>query len=302
MNKSQESSKLQLLSKIKHERSAGVCVCCASTDLAKSPAILMPFVAHRALGWQPVKIDESWGLNTISNGHAYSICNSVCCQDCGFLFLDIRFSESELAALYEDYRGDAYVALRDHYEPGYQSRNELLLQGESYLPLVEAFIRPHVQLPVRMLDWGGDTGKNSPFKQECSMFHIYDISDKPVIEGAQSVNLEVAYNTAYDLIVSSSVLEHVPYPSELILQMKQAMQVQTSLYIEVPYEPLMRTRNNPFSLHLEKKHWHEHINFFTPTSLVRLIELCELKVVHQNILQQQRHGGQIQMLQVLCRL
>lgn len=301
MNKHPESSKLALLSKIKNERSASACVCCASTHLAKSPAILMPFVAHRALGWQPVKIDESWGLNTILQGQAYSICNSVLCQDCGFLFLDIRFSESELAALYDDYRGDAYVALRDHYEPGYQERNQKLLQGESYIPLVEAFIRPHVQLPVRMLDWGGDTGKNSPFKQECSLFHIYDISHKPVIAGAESVDLEVAYNTAYDLIVSSSVIEHVPYPTELILQMKQAMQAQTRLYIEVPYEPLMRS-SNPHAVHHDKKHWHEHINFFTPSSLARLIELCGLKVIHQDVLKQARHGGEIQMLQVLCQL
>ena len=38
-------------------------------------------------------------LATIENGHAYSICNSVQCRTCGMLFLDIRFSDSELHRL-----------------------------------------------------------------------------------------------------------------------------------------------------------------------------------------------------------
>lgn len=59
-------------------------------------AILMPFISHRVFNWRPVIIDDSWGLNTIPKGTLYSICNTLCCGDCGLIFLDLRFSDSEM--------------------------------------------------------------------------------------------------------------------------------------------------------------------------------------------------------------
>ena len=139
------------------------CVCCGSKALAKSPAILMPFVAHRVFGWKPVVIDDSWGLKTIRNGTAYTICNSVYCSDCGFLFLDIRFSEEELKSLYDGYRDKQYTDLREIYEPGYTTRNDSLNAGINYIADIETFLSPYLSFPISILDWGGDTGKNTPF-------------------------------------------------------------------------------------------------------------------------------------------
>src|SRR5665647_1136619 len=101
------------------ERIASSCVICGSCALKKSPAILMPFVAHRTFGWEPVEITDDWGLKTIRNGMAYSICNSIQCSNCGLLFLDIRFNESEMNSLYDGYREKQYTELREKYEPGY---------------------------------------------------------------------------------------------------------------------------------------------------------------------------------------
>ena len=100
-------------------RIATHCVCCQGTNLNRSPAILMPFVASRVFGWEPVEITAEWGLRDIRQGFAYPLCNSVQCADCGVLFLDIRFDDAEMSALYADYRGDAYTALRERFEPGY---------------------------------------------------------------------------------------------------------------------------------------------------------------------------------------
>ena len=97
-----------------------------------SPAILMPFIAARTFGWHSVVIDDSWGLKTIKNGMAYSICNSLACRECNHLFLDIRFSDSEMSSLYQDYRGQDYVRLRDSFEPGYAIRNKALINGVSF--------------------------------------------------------------------------------------------------------------------------------------------------------------------------
>jgi hypothetical protein len=86
------------------ERIASRCVCCGCAELTRSGAILMPFVAYRAFGWTPVEITPEWGLRTIQTGMAYPLCNSLQCQACGLLFLDIRFDETEMAALYGGYR------------------------------------------------------------------------------------------------------------------------------------------------------------------------------------------------------
>jgi hypothetical protein len=75
----------------------------------------MPFVAHRVFGWEAVEITEDWGLKTINNGMAYSVCNSLLCDNCGHLFLDIRFNEGEMNSLYEGYRGQEYTELRERY-------------------------------------------------------------------------------------------------------------------------------------------------------------------------------------------
>src|SRR5437016_2710182 len=89
-----------------NERIASRCICCDGDQLAKSPAILMPFIAKRVFGWEPVEIMDDWGLRDIKSGMAYPLCNSVQCASCGVLFLDIRFSDSEMATLYSGYRGE----------------------------------------------------------------------------------------------------------------------------------------------------------------------------------------------------
>ena len=68
------------------ERISSYCVCCGGKDLKSSPTILMPFIAHRNFKWAPVVIDDSWGLKTIQNGHAYSVFNSMYCTNCEHLF------------------------------------------------------------------------------------------------------------------------------------------------------------------------------------------------------------------------
>jgi hypothetical protein len=99
----------------------------------------MPFVAKRAFGWEPVEIKVDWGLRDIKPGMAYPLCNSVQCAVCGVVFLDIRFSNAEMAALYTGYRDENYAKLRERFEPGYIARNAVLAVGINYLPEVENF-------------------------------------------------------------------------------------------------------------------------------------------------------------------
>lgn len=130
---------------------------------------------------------------------------------------------------------------------------------------------------MTILDWGGDPGENTPFRGKCKSVDILDISDKAIVPGCKKVSRESARTKKYDLIVCSNVLEHVPYPSELLLEIRRAMHQESVLYCEVPFEELMRI--NQVDPYLYKKHWHEHINFFSEDSLHALAEKTGLLII-----------------------
>jgi hypothetical protein len=237
------------------------CPCCESTDLIKSPAILMPFVAYRVFGWMPVEITDDWGLLTVKNGNAYTVCNSLQCVNCGFLFLDMRFNKDEVKSLYAGYGGLEYTKTRQCFEPQYQNGGCQGCSG-SYVKDIEEFIRPHVE-PRSILDWGGLAGENTPFKN--NMVHIYDISNTPPVAG---VLVDSPFGK-YDLVVCSHVLEHVPYPEVVLHEIRKY--IGEILYIELPLEDTSKA--------IEKKYWHEHINFFSIDSLYKLFKRCGLSII-----------------------
>jgi len=261
------------------ERVAYTCICCGRDKLEKSPAVLMPFVADRVFGHKPLIIKPEWGMRDLLNGVAYTLCNSLQCQHCGVLFLDLRFSDREMSSLYRDYRGHGYTSLRLSYEPGYSSYSDSHGQRATYIEQVEAFLHPLVPDKPVILDWGGDSGINTPLASSAKELHIYDISQVPLIDGTHRFDPASAKSESFDLITCSQVLEHVPYPTKVVQQIVKWMQPETLLYLEVPYEALMRANPGSLSTHLSKHHWHEHINFFTADSLYELVDHSALQLV-----------------------
>jgi len=260
----------------------------------------MPFIAHRIFGWKPTRIDEDWGLSTIEKGYTYSLCNSMECTECDFVFLDMRFSNEEMSRLYDDYRGKEYSDLRENYEPGYSSRNEALETGCDYIAQIETFLQPILPETLSILDWGGDTGKNTPFRGKVSQVDIYDISNKPVIDGARRVSREQALENEYSLIVCSNVLEHVSDPSALLEDVKSFMTQKSVLYLEVPFEALMKGENA--NRVLSKKHWHEHINFFSKTALELVLARTNLSIISQEISNVVVAGKSCSIFQIAAKL
>ncbi|WP_425915746.1 class I SAM-dependent methyltransferase [Pseudomonas sp. GWSMS-1] len=264
---------------VSRELIARHCICCSSDQLQRSPAVLMPFVALRVFGHEPVEITADWGLRDLRQGTAYTLCASLQCQECGALFLDYRFTDEQMAALYYNYRDDIYYDQRIRFEPGFASSRQHFTYRSAYLSAVEAWLAPRLPEAPAVLDWGGDTGINSLFRGKNRLLHIHDISGVELVVGAERVDLEHVAQNQYDLVTCSQVLEHVPYPMELVEQILPALGPETLFFLEVPSEALMR--ENPGSLALAplKRHWHEHVNFFTETSIRRLLERLGLEVV-----------------------
>lgn len=250
----------------------------------RCPAIMMPFVAKRVFDHEPVEITQAWGLRDLQPGMAYSLCNTLECEDCGVLFLDYRFSDHEMSLLYRDYRGDEYNALRARFEPAYNA-TALHYEGRAaYLEDVERILAPYLPARPRVLDWGGDSGVNSPFRFSASVLHVYDISGVETCAEATSVTPEGCLKQHYDLVNCSQVLEHVPHPVELLRQVADTLHKETVLYLEVPLEEIFRGGGNSSPRISMKRHWHEHINFFSPLSLQALARTCGLEVLAEHTL------------------
>ncbi len=260
-------------------RHARRCVCCLGERLKRSPAILMPFLAKRIFNQDPVEITEAWGLHDIRPGMAYSLCNTLECEDCGVLFMDYRFSDYELSLLYKDYRMAEYNALRIRFEPGYKVTASHYQGRAAYLEDVERLLTPFLPAKPNVLDWGGDSGINSPFRFSANLLHVYDISSVDVCTEATKISLSECHQHHYDLVCCSQVLEHVSHPFELLTKIVSHLHPKTVLYLEVPLEEIFRSNKDGSPRGERKRHWHEHINFFSPSSLIALARVCGLDVL-----------------------
>ena len=261
---------------------AKFCPCCESDNIEKSAAILMPFMSKMLFDYDVFEIDESWNLYGISDSRNYMPCKSAQCQNCGFLFSDMRFDNCEMLNLYSNYRECKYTEIRDFYEPGYKDRQTYLDKVVGYKKDIEnflSFIKPN---PL-ILDWGGDDGKNTPFLETASKIYIYELTDKTLQNNCEKIAHKDIQNHNYDLVVCSNVLEHVSHPKDILLDVASSLKEETVLYLEIPCENLMIRNPESLEIYKEKKHWHEHINFFSEKSLQLLIDSCGLEIVKNEI-------------------
>src|SRR3546814_11287456 len=89
-----------------------------------------------------------------------------------------------------------------------------------------------------------------------------------------------ATSSKYRLIVCAQILEHIPYPSDVLRVVREAMDKESVLYIEVPYEEVMRTVID--NKEKKKRHWHEHVNFYSQSYMDALLDNCGFDILKRN--------------------
>lgn len=278
---------------------ANNCLICGSGNVKKSGAILMPFIADRVFDWKPFSVKKEFNLKTIKVGQVYSLCNSVYCNICHYIFLDIRFDSEEMSRLYSDYRENLYAKSREMYEPGYKKINGKLSVKLNYLCKIEDFILGNIGYPKTLLDWGGNNGLNTPFNSHSDILKsIYDISGNAVSTNFISIkNIEDL--NEYDIVTCMHIFEHLPYPLKELKEIKKYIKKNGYIYIEVPYENIMKKRISSQKILESKKHWHEHINFFSKKSLINLLSKAGFKNVRTAVLDVNNGNKEMQVLQVI---
>lgn len=268
---------------VSREFVATSCICCGGTNLQGTPAVLMPFVAFRVFRHEPVEITAEWGMRDLKEGWSYTLCRTLECLDCGAVFLDYRFTDEQMSALYAGYRDEAYVRDRVRFEPGYAGLVESVYsERHAYLDEVEKWLIQFVPANPKVLDFGGSDGMNSPLLGIASAVEVHDISGVELVQGASRANPATFGNVHYDLVSCVQTLEHVAYPLETLQQLLPALDDASLLYVEVPYEDLM-VKELPFGeAGVQKKHWHEHINFYSRESMLALLKRAGLEVVAEH--------------------
>jgi SAM-dependent methyltransferase len=119
----------------------------------------------------------------------------------------------------------------------------------------------------KVLDFGAGTGELTSFFTG-SRRYVFDkemrsISDSEVIP-ITSIE-ELASNGPYDLVVLSHVLEHVPYPTQLLESLRKITHTEGVIYVEVPLEycgTVIKRRAIPIG---------GHVNYFSRSSLLRCL-------------------------------
>ncbi|KAF3983166.1 MAG: class I SAM-dependent methyltransferase [Methylococcales symbiont of Hymedesmia sp. n. MRB-2018] len=99
--------------------------------------------------------------------------------------------------------------------------------------------------------------KNIPNLQECTLFDGYNISYE---------------NEKFDLAILSHVIEHVEYPRKLLYEAKR---IAKFVFVEMPLEDSLRLSQDFI---FDKV---GHINFYSPKTIRRLIQTCNLEVIEQ---------------------
>lgn len=230
------------------------CRVCGSVRTDSRKARVAPFVAERML-----------------MGNNVSTANE--CLSCGLLWCGANPSSEDLSKHYEDYWGRSYLAHRMKFEPNVIIKHWHLLYPRGTSGNVEEFVG---FVPNSVLDIGGGRGHETPFKRLAETVHILDVAHGDPADGTSYV--DDARDEGYDLVVLAHVLEHVPNPVAMLRDAARAC--NHLIYIEVPNEASQYgPRPRLDRVMAVRGEWHEHLNYYDPCSISRLVSRCDLDLL-----------------------
>ena len=250
------------------------CPVCGGESFAAYTAPIAPFISDRMF---------------------QNACQTEClllhCIKCDFRFFNLRPEALEMSRQYDDYRGIRYQQQREKYELGYTREfNQLIGNNSIEVKNRGAFLKQvldnnSVPSDVSVLDFGGNDGRFIPVQMTGEKY-CYDISGNEIIAGVTKLSRQELTGRTFDLVLLAHVLEHVPYPKELMEEVISVMSPSSLLYIELPdevslpfFQSCKKALRNVLLGPKENAVMHEHINQFTVSSLRNLLGEMGLKAM-----------------------
>ena len=209
----------------------------------------------------------------------------VQCQNCGLIYVSPRPDPVELYALY----GESYFRNDESGVVGYTNylRDEANIRKSftRRLKRLERFVQPG-----RLLDVGCATGfflseAHSRGWQvqglDISSFAVQYTRDRFGFAVQSGSLLEMEYpRNSYDLVTLWDVIEHVPDPKEYVMRIAELLKPGGLFVLATP-------DINSIPAHLTGKRWvgyklsEEHVYYFAPQTLKRLINDAGMEVIDQ---------------------
>jgi SAM-dependent methyltransferase len=203
-------------------------------------------------------------IDTIKKSASTWPCPSIFCPRCELVFCGFRFTSQEESRYYQDYMTGDYVTHRIEYDGIAWSVNQNYYTTDEYKSLRQNKIAQGVSAVVdtttinSVLDYGGNTGELIPHELSHAQRYVLEVQDRTLSPGVK----RLTNHQLVDLVICAHTLEHVSDPNNLVKDIKQYINPNGYLYIEVPNESRGDGRVGWF---------HEHINLFSPTALIQLL-------------------------------
>lgn len=165
------------------------CPCCGCDQIESRSALIAPFIARYVLDSEP------------------EVCTLCRCGDCGLVYFGRPYSDAEITRLYDDYRGERYLAIRHGFEPWYTRKFNEDIGGSAgmtprrrvYQATLAAF--PDSSSVDKVLDYAGDRGQmmeGGPGREH----FVYDISGVPPDNGVTAISHPAALEgRVFDLVL-----------------------------------------------------------------------------------------------------
>lgn len=233
------------------------CILCEQEDCTYDRAHFAPFITERMFFGKK--------QNT----------RLIHCLNCGLYYSDYRPDEHEIARLYDCYRDETYVEQRKKYEPEYL--NEKFSKEQYCKERKESIIKftaPYIDFEKikTVLDYGGDKGQYIPDEFCHADKYVYDISGNKTVPGVTLLKTkDEAKRIKWDFILCMHLLEHLSEPLKAIENLVELLHDDSYLYVELPKQDYMHQYSDV--------EINEHINFFRETTMNKIGELFQLKIL-----------------------
>lgn len=186
--------------------------------------MLAPFIARYVLDREP------------------DVCLLWSCAACGLMFFGTRYDDTEVARLYEGYRGERYLAVRHSFEPWYTRKFNDNIGGPVGIGPRQQIYRDtlaaHADTDAidTVLDYAGDSGQlmaGGPGKD----LSVFDISGAAPVEGVTAITDEKdLVGRLFDLVLICGVVEHFSEPLPQVKRVVELVRPGGLVYVEVPDE------------------------------------------------------------------
>ncbi|MHA1757256.1 MAG: class I SAM-dependent methyltransferase [Promethearchaeota archaeon] len=223
------------------------------------------------------------------NKQTYFYC--FLCNNCGFIFLNPRFTEEELELKYKiiNQIGSVKFRLKKHPLINLNKRVTRIHR------LINKYYKKKEKFP-KILDYGGASGYIlTPFIEQYECY-VIDYEKWPMSKGIKYLGKQLSNippNKKFDVILLLHILEHVINPRNFIKNVQEYLNEDGIVYIEIPLGCVDEWNHLKDPL--------THFNFFSEQSIYNCLKINNLKIIYLKTAYQWVSHGKMWCINIIAQ-